>query len=108
MAVEKVIHGAGEQPLQTYLDRRQEKVVECVALWYIFEVHARDTGNKGGGELRDPWQRQVAVEKQLRVTLEDILAATKEQNQRESGRCGEGQGGEEGEANYSMGEGEAR
>ena len=48
------------------------------------------------------------MEKQLRVTLEDILAATKEQNQRESGRCGEGQGGEEGEANYSMGEGEAR
>ena len=61
VAVEKVIHGAGEQPLQTYLDRRQEKVVECVALWYIFEVHARDTGNKGGGGSsgirgRDRWQ----------------------------------------------------
>ena len=36
-----VLRGAGTQPLQTYLDKRQVKVAEWVALWPIFNVCAR-------------------------------------------------------------------
>ena len=51
VAAEKVLLGAGTQPLQTYLDRRQVKVEEWVALWPIFEVCMRETGYEGGGGL---------------------------------------------------------
>ena len=37
------LQGAGSQLLRTYVDRRQAKVVEWVALWPIFDVRARET-----------------------------------------------------------------
>ena len=45
----------------------------------------------------------MAEEKQLRVTLEEIFAAARERWRRESGRRGEGKGGEEGEVTGSDG-----
>ena len=44
----KVLEGAGTQPFQTYLERRQATVVEWVALWTIFNVYAREMVYKGG------------------------------------------------------------
>ena len=40
----KVLQGAGTQPLQTYLDRIWATMAEWVALWPIFDVCARKTG----------------------------------------------------------------
>ena len=50
VAEDKVLQGAGKKMLQTYLERRQATVTEWVALRYIFEVCARDTGYGGRGE----------------------------------------------------------
>ena len=72
-ASKKVLQGAETQPIQTYLDRRQATVSEWVALRPIFNVCARETGYEGGGNLRVPWQRQEAAEKQLKFKLEEIL-----------------------------------
>ena len=44
VVADRVIQGAGTQPLQTYLDRRQATVAEWVELRPIFEVCARDMG----------------------------------------------------------------
>ena len=41
VAADRVLQGAGTQPLQTYLERRQAKVAEWVALRPIFEVCER-------------------------------------------------------------------
>ena len=68
-----VLQGAETQPIQTYLDRRQATVSEWVALRPRFNVCARETGYEGGGNLRVPWQRQEAAEKQLKFKLEEIL-----------------------------------
>ena len=43
-----------------------------------------------------PWWIQAVVEKQLKVTVEDILTAERERRRRGSGRRGEGEGGAEG------------
>ena len=78
MAADKVLQRSGTQPLHTYLERRQAKVGEWVALRPIFDVCARDTSYEGDGKLRVPCWRQAAAEKQLRPTLYDIFAATRE------------------------------
>ena len=101
VAADRVLQGSGTQPLQTYLDRSQTKVVEWVTLRPIFEVCARETGYDGGGKLREPWWRQAAAEKQLRVTLKYFLSAATERRRKESGRRGGGKGGEEGELSDS-------
>ena len=44
----------------------------------IFGVCARETGYEGGGRLREPWWQQAAAEKQMRDTVEEILAAARE------------------------------
>ena len=44
VAGNKVLQGAGAQPLQTYLDRRQATVEEWVALRRIFDVCSRYMG----------------------------------------------------------------
>ena len=54
VAADKVLQGAGKQLLHTYLDRRQAKVAEWVALRPIFEVCARETGYEEGGKLMEP------------------------------------------------------
>ena len=43
-AVDRVLQGAGKQPLRTYLYRRQATVVKWVDLQPIFEVCERETG----------------------------------------------------------------
>ena len=67
------------------MDRRQATVVEWVALQLIFDVFARD-----------PWWRQAAAKKHLKVTVEEILEATRVRQRQESGRCGGSEGGLEG------------
>ena len=42
-----------------------------------------------------PWWKQKAEEDQLRVTVEDILAAARVRRQQEPGRCGGSEGGSE-------------
>ena len=95
VASDRVLQGAGTQPLQTYIGRRQATVAEWVALRPIFEVYAKETGYEGGGRLREPWWRQAAAEKQLRATLEDILVAAMEWRRQEPSRRGGGEGVEE-------------
>ena len=58
LAADKVLQGAGTQPLQTYLDRRYATVAEWVALRPIFDVRARERGYEGGGKPQVPWWRQ--------------------------------------------------
>ena len=69
MALDRVLHGEWEKPLQNYLDRRQATVAELVTLRPIFKVYANETGYKGGGNLHEPWRRQAEEEKQQRATL---------------------------------------
>ena len=71
-------------------------MAEWLALRNIFDVCARETVYEGGGKLQVQWWRQAAVENQLKVTVEDILVATRVRRQRESGRRGESEGGSEG------------
>ena len=96
-----MLQGAGTQPLQTYLDRRQATVAEWVALRPTFNVYARETSYKGGGKLQDPWWRKAAAEKHLTVTLKEILEAARERRQKEFGRNGRGKVGEEGDVTDS-------
>ena len=60
----------------------------------ILEVCNGGTGYKGDGVCRETWWRQMTAREQTRVTLENILAATRVKRQ-ESGRRGEGGGGGE-------------
>ena len=68
--------------------------MEWVALHPIFEVYVKDNGYVGRGKLRGPWWRQEAAEQQLGATLKNILSAAREQQQREYGRRGGGEGRE--------------
>ena len=97
VAADRVIQGAGTKPLHTYLYRRQEIVAEWVTLQPIFEVCVRQTGYKGGENLWEPWWRQAAAEKQLKVTLEEISATARERWQRKFSRRDGGEGGEYGD-----------
>ena len=95
VAADRVLQGAGTQPLHTHLYRRQATVVEWVALPPIFKVCARDTGYEGWGKLQEPWWRKAAEEKQPRVTLEQISAVARERRQQAYRRHGGGEGREE-------------
>ena len=70
-------------------------VAEWLDLRPIFKVCAKETGYKGGGRLCGQLWRHMAAERHLNTTLKDILEAEWERRQRESGRRGEGKGGEE-------------
>ena len=59
------------------MDRQQATVAEWVTIQPIFVVCARETGYEGGGRLQVLWWRQEAAEDQLRVTVEEILAAAR-------------------------------
>ena len=48
-AAESVLKEAGTQTLGTYIDKSQERAVECPLLSPIFEVFNRETVYKGGG-----------------------------------------------------------
>ena len=76
---DKVIQGEGTQPIHTYLDRSQETVAKWVTLWPRFDVRTRRTGYKGEGKLRVLWWRKEKSEEQLRITLEEIFSAAREQ-----------------------------
>ena len=78
-------------------------MAEWVALWPIFRVCARETRYERGEKLWDSWWRQAAAEKHLKVKLEDISATARERLQWESGRCGKGERGKDGEDNKSDG-----
>ena len=71
-------------------------MVEWVALLPIFGVCVRGAGYEGGGKLRVPWWRHSVAEKQLKVTVQEILEAERERWRPESGRRGESEGGAEG------------
>ena len=89
VAADKVLQGAFTQPLQTYLDRRQATVEKWKYLRPIFDICVREIGYEGERKLRVPWWRQVAAEKQKKVTVEYILTASRLRRRQESGRCGE-------------------
>ena len=103
VASDKVLQGAGTQLLQTYIDRSQETMVDWVALQPFFYLCARETGYDRGRNLQETWRIQASSEKQLRVTLEYILDASREKLQQESIRRDGGEGGEEGEVTNSGG-----
>ena len=46
-----MLQAAGTKPLREYIDKRQATVAEWVALWTIFEVFAKETGDEGGGKI---------------------------------------------------------
>ena len=72
---ERVLQAEGTKLLREYIDKRQATVAEWVALRPIFEVCTKETGNGGGGKLRNPWWRQEAAAQQLEARLKNILAA---------------------------------
>ena len=96
VAADRVLQGAGTQLIHTYLDRRQDTVADWVSSRPIFKVCVRETGYEVGGKLWGPWWRQAAAEKHLRVTLKEISSEARERQQRESIRCGEGEGAQDG------------
>ena len=73
-----VLQGEGTQPLHTHIERIQATVAEWVALRPIFYVYMKEAVYEGGGKLQEMWWQQAAAGKQLRCTLEDILAAARE------------------------------
>ena len=75
---ERLIHVTGKKPLQEYIDRRQAMIPEWVALQPVFEVSVKVTWLKGGGRAQDQWCCQTAVERQLKTTLKEILAAARD------------------------------
>ena len=103
VAAEKVLQVAETKQLRIYLYRRQATVEEWVVLRTIFDVCTREEVYEGGGKLWVPWCIQAEADKQLRVTLEEILAAARERRQREFFKRGEG--GVEGEGTYIDGGG---
>ena len=80
----------GTKHLREYIDRRQAKVAEWVALRQIFEVCAKETGYEGGVRERGQCWRQKAAEGQLNTTLKEISEAPWERWRRESVMRGEG------------------
>ena len=94
VTVDKVLQGAGTQPLHTYLYRRKATVAEYVSLRPISEVCARVKGYEGRENTREPWWIQAAEEKQMRVMLEYILAAGRERWIWEPSRRGRSEGGD--------------
>ena len=74
---------------------RQAAVTEWMDLRSILKVCTKETGYQGRGRDRELWWRQTAANKQLRATLEDILAAARERQIQEPGRHDRGKGGEE-------------
>ena len=94
VAAKQFLQGAGIQPLRAYVDRIQVKVAEWVALRPISGVCSKETGYRGGGGVRVLWWRQEAAEKQLKFTVEAILAAAATVwQQQEYGRCDGSKGG---------------
>ena len=96
----KVPQGADTRPLHTYLDRRQATVAHWGDLRPIFDVCTRETSCEVGWKLQVPWRRQAAAEKQLKVTVEEILGGAMEKWRRESGGCGDIEGGAKGRGGY--------
>ena len=54
-------------------------MAEWVSLRHILDVCASDTYNEVEGKLRVSWWRQVASEKQMKFTVEEILVAARVQ-----------------------------
>ena len=77
-------------------------MAEWVALQPIFEVCVNGTGYEGRGRHCETWRRKAADNKQMRYTLEDVLAAARDWRGQESGRRGRGKGWEE-RTNYESG-----
>ena len=78
------------------MDKKQATVAEWVSLWPIIDVFTRETGYEGGGRLWVLWQMQETVENQLKVAVEEILAAARVRRKQESGRRDGSKGGSEG------------
>ena len=51
VALERVLQGAGKQPLQTYIDRRT--VEEWVDSRPIFDICVKETGTREGGSIQE-------------------------------------------------------
>ena len=60
-------------------------------------------GFEGRARARELWQLQTAVERHPKTTLKNILAAVKERQRQNSGRCGEYKGGSEESDSYDEG-----
>ena len=85
---------AGIQTLGTYIEKRQATVAEWVALRTILEICDREMDYEGRGRHQERWWRQMADQKQLLASLEEILAEERTMCW-ESGRHGNGGGGRE-------------
>ena len=72
---DRVLQSSGTKPVWYYINRRQVTVSERVSLRSIFEVCAKKMGNEGGGQLREQWWRQTDVEREMKTTIKEILAA---------------------------------
>ena len=73
-------------------------MTEWADLRPIFDVFTRETGYEGGGKLRLSWWRQAAAEKNLKVTVEEILAAARVRRQQEFVKHGDNEGSLKGES----------
>ena len=78
-------------------------MADWVALRPNFKVCVSKTGYDEGWELWKPWCRQAEAEKQLRVTLKEILKAERKNWRQEPGRRGGGKRGKEVEVTDSDG-----
>ena len=61
----------------TYIEKRQETVVYCMALIPILGVCDKEIRYKGRLRRRKTWCRQTADQKQLSARVEDILVAAR-------------------------------
>ena len=76
-AAARVLNKAVTHTLGDYIDKRQETVVEWVALRTILDICNRETGYEGGVRRREPWWWHTVAQKKLSMTLKYILAATR-------------------------------
>ena len=79
MDVETVLDKAGTHPLETYIERRQAKKGEWVALCPILEFCDRETGFEGVGRRREIFWRKMVATNQLSDTLRYIFFEAMEQ-----------------------------
>ena len=92
---ERVLQATGTKPLQEYIERRQAIVADWVALLPVFNVCAKETEFEVRRRVQEQWWSQTVVEKQVKTTINYILAVARERCHWKFGRFGEGERGSE-------------